>query len=120
MQKYAQLLFEHPNIMHRGKLWLGHWPPPLRQELVPQLRGLSLRDGQATLIRIGRRAREVFNNLWDAYAAAIDLARTSPADPDLFLATPPYQDDPLTPSSPPASPLVAAHPWDARLAADNG
>ena len=120
MQKYAHLLFEHPNLVHRGQLWLGHWPPPLRQELAPQLQGLSLRDGQATLLRIGRRAREVFNNLWDAYAEAIESARIPPADPDLFHATPPHQDDPLSPPSPPSSPPLAAHLWDARLAADNG
>ena len=120
MLQYAQLLFEHPNLTQRGQLWLGHWPPPLRQKLAPQLRGLSLRDGQTTLIRIGRRAREVFNTLWDAYAEAIDLAQTPLEDPDLLLATPPSLDDPLSPPSPPSPPLVAAYLWDARLAADNG
>ena len=34
--------------------------------LALQLRGLSLRDGQATLTRIGRGAREVYSDLWDA------------------------------------------------------
>ena len=29
MQKYVQLLFEHPNLTQRGQLWLGHGPPPL-------------------------------------------------------------------------------------------
>ena len=32
MQRYAQLLFEHPSLDQRGQLWLGHWPLSLRQD----------------------------------------------------------------------------------------
>ena len=37
MQRYTQLLFEHPNLDQRGQLWLGYWTPPLRQVFLPLL-----------------------------------------------------------------------------------
>ena len=63
MQRYTQLLFEHPNLDQRGQLWLGHWPPPLRQAFLPLLEPLTLCEGQNALARIGRRATEVFRDL---------------------------------------------------------
>ena len=120
MQRYVQLLFEHPDMDQRGQLWLCHWPPPLRRALSPLLQRLPLREGQATIGRIGRRATEIFRDLWDSYAEAHALTQPSPSDPDLFL------DIPLPPSgfpgllSPPSPTPTAARPWDARLAADTG
>ena len=64
MQRYTQLLFEHPTLDQRGQLWLGHWTPTLRQDLSPLLLGLSMREGQAALARIGRRATAAFHDLW--------------------------------------------------------
>ena len=60
MQRYVQLLFSHSELAQRGHLWLGHWPPPLRQELGPLLQGLTLRDGQAALRRLGSRVTQVY------------------------------------------------------------
>ena len=45
MQRYTQLLFEHPNLDQRGQLWLGQWTPALRQALYPLLQPLTLREG---------------------------------------------------------------------------
>ena len=78
MQRYVQLLFGHPDMDQRGQLWLGHWPPPLRRALSPLPQRLPLREGQATLGRIGRRATEVFRDLWDTYAEALALAQPPP------------------------------------------
>ena len=75
MQRYTQLLFEHPNLDQRGQLWLGHWTPSLRQ--VPLLQSLTLREGQAALARIGRRATEIYRDLWDCYGEAIACSTPS-------------------------------------------
>ena len=77
------------------------------------MQGLTLRDGQAILTRIGRRASEAFRDLWDTYGEALALAQPPPSEPDFFL-------DPPLPNPPSHPPLMAARPWDARLAADNG
>ena len=103
MQTFVQLLFKHPNLDQRGQLWLGHCPPPLRQELAPHLQGLTLRDGQAILTRIGRRASEAFRDLWDTYGEALALAQPPPSEPDFFL-------DPPLPNPPSPPPLMAARP----------
>ena len=60
LHRYVQLLFTHPGHEQRGHLWLGHWPPPLRQEFGPLLLPLSLREGQAALLRIGARITQAF------------------------------------------------------------
>ena len=122
MQRYTQLLFEHPNLDQRGQLWLGHWTPTLRQALHPLLQPLTLREGQSALARIGRRVTEVFRDIWDSYVEAVENAQPPAAEPDLYL-------DLHTPISPPSTPHrsvithlspTAARLWDARLAADNG
>ena len=122
MQRYTQLLFEHPDLDQRGQLWLGHWIPTLRQALHPLLQPLTLREGQSALARIGRRVTEVFRDIWDSYVEAVENAQPPAAEPDLYL-------DLHTPISPPSTPHrsvithlspTAARLWDARLAADNG
>ena len=121
MQCNTQLLFEHPNLDQRGQLWLGHWTPLLCQDLLlPLPQPLPLREGQAALARIGRRATEVFCDLWDLYGVAIALAQPSPKEPDFNLDTHHHMCAPPTPLSP-ASPLLPPpSPLPARLAADNG
>ena len=60
----------------RGPTWSTvARPPPLRQDLLPILQPLSLREGQATLARIRRRATEVFPDLWDLYGEVIAPAQ---------------------------------------------
>ena len=122
MHRYVQLLFSHPELDQRGHLWLGHWPPPLRQELGPLLQGLTLRDGQTALLRLGSRVTQGYCALWDSYGEALAAVTPPPPEIDFSLApSPPSQPDAtLTPghASPPPSP--AALPWSARLDADHG
>ena len=118
MQRYTKLLFEHPKLDQRGQLWLGHWTPPLRQALLPFLQPLTLREGQLTLTRIGRRVTEVFGTLWDSYVEALETAQPTPPEPDFYLDSH-LSPSPLSATSPSPSP-TAARLWDARLAADNG
>ena len=105
MQRYTQLIFEHPTLDQRGQLWLGHWTPTLRQDLSPLLLGLPLREGQAALARIGRRATAAFHDLWAAYGEALAIAQPPTSDPDLFSDPPPTWSAPLTPLSPSSPPL---------------
>ena len=116
MQRYTQLLFDQ-----RGQLWLGHWTPSLRQVLLPLLQSLVLREGQAALARVGRRATEVFRDIWDCYGEAIALAQPPPPEPDFNLDTHHHLSTPPTPLFA-ATPLssTTARLWDARLAADHG
>ena len=110
MQRYAQLLFEHPSLDQRGQLWLGHWPLSLRQDFTLLLERLSLREGQATLARIGRRAIEVFQDLWNTYREAIALTQPPPSEPDFYL------DTSLHPATPPAHLSPPPPPWQLALA----
>ena len=102
MQRYTQLLFDHPNLDQRGQLWLGHWTPPLRQVLFPLLQPLTLREGQAALTRIGRMANEVYRDLWDCSGEAIALAQPPPPEDDFHLDT-------HHPLSTPQTPLPLLH-----------
>ena len=122
MQRYTQLLFEHPNLDQRGQLWLGHWTPTLRQALHPLLQPLTLREGQSALARIGRRVTEVFRDIWDSYVEAVENAQPPPSEPDLHLDPHPPSPLPSAPLCPVTHPLspTATRLWDARLAADNG
>ena len=78
MQRYVQLLFSHPALKQRGHLWLGHCTPPLRQELGPLLEPLSLLEGQAALLRIGRRVTQAYRDLWDSYGETLKAAQPPP------------------------------------------
>ena len=122
MHRYVLLLFSHPGHEKRGPLWLGHWPPPLRQEFGTFLLPLSLREGQAALLRIGARVTQAFLALWDSYGEALTVATPPPPDIDFSADLPPPSplDSLLTqpPESPPSQ--LAASPWTTRLDADHG
>ena len=118
MHRYVQLLFHHQPLDQRGQLWLGHRPAPLWQELGPLLQCLTLREGQAALLRTGFTVKQAYRDLWDSYGKALTSAQPPPPDLDFFTAAA----RPL-PAASPASPSLsssAANPWNARLDADHG
>ena len=122
MQHYLQRLLSHPELEQRGHLWLGHWPPTLRQALGPLLQDLSLREGKSALLRFGARVTQAYCALWDGYMAALatalpptpEIGFTEDLNPSCFLTAPqtPATADPSTP--------LATSPWTARLEADYG
>ena len=122
MQRYVQLLFSHLELDQRGHLWLGHLPPSLRQQLEPLLQGLTLRDGQAALLRLGSRVAQGYCALWDSYEEALSTATPTTPEVDFSMAAPlssqPDATPPPTPESPP--PYWQPPPWTARLDADHG
>ena len=109
MEQNVQLLFSHHALEQRGHLWLGHWPPPLRQELGPLLQPLSLREGQAELLRIEQRVAQSYRDLWDRYWEALKADQPPPPEIDFSAEPSPSLAIPLTPSF---EPPIGSFPLD--------
>ena len=122
MQRYVQMLFTHPVPEQRGHLWLGHWPSSLRLALGPLLSGLTLREGQSALLRLGAYVTRAYGVLWDGYGEALRAAMPPSPDIDYAAASPssPPRDSPVTPYSESPSSQLVTPPWTARLDADHG
>ena len=122
MQHYLQRLVSHPELEQRGHLWLGHWPPTLRQAFGPLLQTLSLREGKTALLRFGTRVTQAYCAIWDGYTAALATALPPTLDrgfaEDLPPSSPPT--GPQTPTSADPSTPLATSPWTDRLEADYG
>ena len=122
MHRYVQLLFTHPVPEQRGHLWLGHWPPSLRLALGPLLSSLTLREGQAALLRLGAYVTQAYGVLWDGYGDALRAA-TPPSSAIDYAAAPlssPPSDSPATPAFESPISQLATPPWTVRLDADHG